>query len=178
LLNTSYDHGCYLANRFRLQPEEYEALLIVSGLASITRFGFQVKPTAWKKFLGGHQLAGDDCVIEFEQKTINLNAYINGTPPSRLHRRKIYIVRIGKTLEESPRKIKDQIGWDGRLLIAPPRLNLLRITQQSFRRIVDQYLWEYSIENDDVDDIDSGSDGGSPLLCSPPQKHPQQTTRW
>jgi hypothetical protein len=54
LLNTSYDHGCHLANRFRLQPEEYEALLIVSGLASITRFGFQVKPTAWKKFLGGH----------------------------------------------------------------------------------------------------------------------------
>ena len=33
-LDTSYDHGCYLANQFRLDPEEYEALLIVAGLAS------------------------------------------------------------------------------------------------------------------------------------------------
>jgi hypothetical protein len=39
-LNTSYDHGCHLANRFRLDPEEYEALLIVAGLASYTRFSF------------------------------------------------------------------------------------------------------------------------------------------
>jgi hypothetical protein len=31
-LDTSYDHGCYLANRFRLDPEEYEALLIVAGV--------------------------------------------------------------------------------------------------------------------------------------------------
>ena len=30
-LDTSYNHGCYLANRFRLDPEEYEALLIVAG---------------------------------------------------------------------------------------------------------------------------------------------------
>jgi len=33
MLITSYDHGCHLANRFRLDPEEYEALLIVAGLA-------------------------------------------------------------------------------------------------------------------------------------------------
>jgi len=31
-LNTSYDHGCHLASRFRLDPDEYEALLIVAGL--------------------------------------------------------------------------------------------------------------------------------------------------
>ena len=43
LLNTSYDHGCHLANRFRLDPDEYEALLIVSGLASYMRFGFKIK---------------------------------------------------------------------------------------------------------------------------------------
>ena len=52
-LNTSYDHGCHLANRFRLDPDEYEALLIVAGLASYTRFGFQIKADAWRKFLGG-----------------------------------------------------------------------------------------------------------------------------
>ncbi len=45
-LNTSYDHGCHLANQFCLDLEEYEALLIVAGLASYTRFGFQIKATA------------------------------------------------------------------------------------------------------------------------------------
>jgi hypothetical protein len=40
LFNKSYDHGCHLANRFPLDPEEYEALLIVAGPASYTRFGW------------------------------------------------------------------------------------------------------------------------------------------
>ena len=48
-LNTSYGHGCHLANRFRLEPDEYEALLIVASLAHYTRFGFAMKPTAWSK---------------------------------------------------------------------------------------------------------------------------------
>jgi hypothetical protein len=48
-LNTSYDHGCHLANRFRLDPDEYQALLIVAGLANYTRFGFAMKPTARSK---------------------------------------------------------------------------------------------------------------------------------
>ena len=70
LLNTSYDHGCHLASRFRLDPDEYEALLIVAGLASYTRFGFQIKADAWRKFLGGggdenitinHGCSGGDC---------------------------------------------------------------------------------------------------------------------
>jgi hypothetical protein len=45
-LDTSYNHGCHLASCFRLDPAEYEALLIVAGLASYTRFGFAMKPTA------------------------------------------------------------------------------------------------------------------------------------
>ena len=45
-LNKSYDHGCHLANRFRLDPEEYEAILIVSGLAPYAKFDFQIKATA------------------------------------------------------------------------------------------------------------------------------------
>ncbi len=35
-----------------MDPEEYEALLIVAGLAHYTRFGFALKPMAWSKFLG------------------------------------------------------------------------------------------------------------------------------
>jgi hypothetical protein len=47
LLNTSYDHGCHLASHFRLDPDEYKALLIVAGLALYTRFGFHIKAGAW-----------------------------------------------------------------------------------------------------------------------------------
>jgi hypothetical protein len=87
-LDTSYDHGCHLASRFRLDPEEYEALLIVAGLASYTRFGFQIKANAWRKFLGGRRFVADDCPIKLGIKKIDLDAYIDGTPPSELKRRK------------------------------------------------------------------------------------------
>ena len=89
-LNTSYSHGCHLASRFRLDQEEYEALLIVAGLASYTRFGFQIKADAWRKFLGGHRFVADDCPIELDIKKIDLDAYINGTPPSQLKRKGFY----------------------------------------------------------------------------------------
>jgi hypothetical protein len=113
LLDTSYNHGCHLASRFRLDPDKYEALLIVAGLASYTRFGFQIKASAWRKFLGGRRFVIDNCAIEFEQKKIDLDAYINGTPPSRLQRRKLYVVRIGNKSEQSHNKIEEQIGRDG-----------------------------------------------------------------
>jgi hypothetical protein len=48
-LDTSYNHGCHLANRFRLEPNNYEVLLVVTGLVHYTRFCFAVKPTAWSK---------------------------------------------------------------------------------------------------------------------------------
>jgi hypothetical protein len=31
-LNTSYDHGCRVANQFSLEPNDYKVLLIVAGL--------------------------------------------------------------------------------------------------------------------------------------------------
>jgi hypothetical protein len=92
LLDTSYNHGCHLASCFRLDPDKYEALLILAGLASYTRFGFQIKADAWRKFLSGRWFVADDCPIEFEQKKIDLNAYINGKLPSRLQQRKFYVV--------------------------------------------------------------------------------------
>ncbi len=91
-LDTSYDHGCHLASRIRLDPDEYEVLLTVAGLASYTRFGFQIKADAWRKFLGGRRFVANDCPIEFEQKKIDLDAYINGTLQSQLQQRKFYIV--------------------------------------------------------------------------------------
>jgi hypothetical protein len=86
-LDTSYDHGFHLASRFRLDPEEYEALLIVAGLASYTRFGFQIKADAWRKFLGGRRFVADDCPIELDIKKIDLDAYIDGIMLSGLKQR-------------------------------------------------------------------------------------------
>jgi hypothetical protein len=53
-LNTSYDHGCHLTSCFRLEPNDYKVLLVVTGLASYTKLGFSIMPMAWRKFLGGH----------------------------------------------------------------------------------------------------------------------------
>ncbi len=47
-LNTSYDHGCHLANRIRMDPNNYEVLLVIAGLAHFTRFGFAMKLAAWR----------------------------------------------------------------------------------------------------------------------------------
>jgi hypothetical protein len=152
-LNTSYDHGCHLADRLRLEPNEYEVLLVVAGLASYTRFGFAIMRTAWTKFLGGHRFATHNCAIEFDKKKIDLDACIDGTPPSRLQRREFYVVRIGNKTEPSLNRIEDQTGRDGRLITTPPRLNGIGIKSQSFRRLAEPYIWNFIIENNDKDDI-------------------------
>ena len=147
-LDTSYGHGCHLASRFRLDPDEYEALLVAAGLASYTKFGFQIKAGAWRKFLGGRRFVIANCAIEFEEKKIDLDAYINGTLPSQLKRRKFYVVRIGSKSEQSPNKIEEQIGRDGRLITPPPRLNGIGIKTQSFQRIMEPFIWNFLVEND------------------------------
>ena len=76
-----------------MDPEEYEALLIVAGLASYTRFGFQIKADAWRKFLGGRRFVADDCPIKLDIKKINIDAYIDRITLSGLKRKKFYVVR-------------------------------------------------------------------------------------
>ncbi len=53
-----------------MEPNNFEVLLVVAGLAHYTRLGFAMKPTAWRKFLGGggdenitinHGCGGGDC---------------------------------------------------------------------------------------------------------------------
>jgi hypothetical protein len=36
MLDMSYNHGCHLANPFRLEPNDNEVLLVVAGLAHYT----------------------------------------------------------------------------------------------------------------------------------------------
>jgi hypothetical protein len=118
-LNTSYDHGFHLVHHFRLEPNNYKVLLLVANLASYTRFGFAIKPRAWTKFLGGHRFAVHDCVIEFEQKKIDLYAYIDGARRSQLKQRKFYVVQIGNKNETLPNRIEDQMGRDRQLITTP-----------------------------------------------------------
>ena len=119
-LNTSYDHGCHLASQFCLDPNDYKVLLVVAGPAHYTQFGFAMKPTAWRKFVGGHRFASDNCEIKLDQKKIDLDAYINRTPPLQLKRRGFYVVRIGNKTKQSPNKIEEQMGQDRQLITTPP----------------------------------------------------------
>jgi hypothetical protein len=40
------------------------------------------------------------------------------------------------------------MGQDRQLIATPPRLNGIRIKTQSFRRIVEPFIWNYLVEND------------------------------
>jgi hypothetical protein len=100
--------------------------------------------------------ANYNVAIEFEQKSIDLGAYINGMPPSQKGKRKFYVVRMGNKIKGSPNKIEEQTGWDGQLVTTPPSLNLMHITMQSFKQIVTQYLWQYAIDNED-EEVGKGS---------------------
>ncbi len=133
-------------------------LLVVAGLASYTRLGFAIKPTAWQKFLGGHRFAVDNCNIKFNQKKVDIDAYIDGTGPSQLKRRGFYVVRIGNKNKQLPNRIEDQRSRDGQLITTPPRLNGLRIKQQSILRIVEPFIWIFIVKNDDEDDKDDDKD--------------------
>jgi hypothetical protein len=47
----------------------------------------------------------------------------------------------------------------GQMVVTPQRLNGLCIKQQSFRQSVEQYKWNYILE-DNVDDVHEGVDNG------------------
>ena len=84
-----------------------------------------------------------------------------------MHRVRRQFIRIGIINDYSPRKIEMQKYRDGRLIVTPPRLNGLRIKQQSFRQFTEQYKWNYILDNnadedhkdeDDGEDDEDGSD--------------------
>jgi hypothetical protein len=91
-----------------LEPNDYEVLLVVVGLAHYTRFGFAMKSTAWSKFLVCHRFASDDCEIKLDIKKIYLDAHIDGTPPSQLKGKNFYIVRIGTKSSDRPTRLRSR----------------------------------------------------------------------
>ncbi len=92
-------------------PIKYEVLLVVAGLTFYkTRFGFVIKPTAWKKFFVGYRFASYNCAIKFKQKKIDLNVYING---SHLNLIEGSSTLLGLGIPPSNHPTKLRSGWVG-----------------------------------------------------------------
>jgi hypothetical protein len=158
-LNSSYDHEFHLSKQLGITPQDYEFLLVAADLALFhKRYGFSIKPMKWKVFLEGHRFTTINCdrTFEVDEKKVDLNALMKGKPPK--HRMKVNFIRIGVLHANSPRKIEMQKGSDGLMIVTPPRLNGLRIKQQSFRQCVEQSKWNYLLEKEDEDGEDDEDD--------------------
>ncbi len=89
-----------------------------------------------------------------DTKKLDLNACILGV--SAKHRVTVHVIRIGVSTDLSPQKIEMQKYSDGRLIVTPPRLNGLRMKQQSFRKLMEPFVWNYILEKD-LDEEDDSS---------------------
>ena len=92
--------------------------------------------------------------VEIYAKKLDINACINGLSPK--HRELVYFIRIGVNTDLSPQKNEMQKYSDGRMIVTPPRLNGLRIKQQSFRKLMEPFVWNYILEKD-LDEEDDSS---------------------
>jgi hypothetical protein len=122
-----------------------------------TKWGFSIKKVNWNLFLEGHRFTTTNCTGTFEVdvKKLDLNACINGVSPK--HRLKSYFIWIGTLHHNSPRKLRCRniVTVD---LSTPPRLNGLRIKQQSFRKLMEPFVWNYILEKDLDEEDDSSID--------------------
>ena len=109
-LNSSDDHDCHLSKRLGMSPHDYEYLLVAANLAQFhPKWGFSIKILKWKLFLEGHQFLTINCMgtMEISSKKLDLNAYVNGTKPTK-NREICHFIRIGILYADSPRKIEMQ----------------------------------------------------------------------
>ena len=169
-LDSSYDHEFNLSKQLGMSPNDYEYLLVAAQLAHFHgKWGFSIKKLKWKLFIKGHRFTTTNCTttsngtFEIDAKTMDLTSFINGVSP--VHRVRSHFIRIGILDAHSPRKIELQKYSDGRMIVTPPRLNGLRIKQQSFRQCVEQSKWNYFLDNaseegndDRVEDDDEDDD--------------------
>jgi len=141
-----------------MSPQDYEYLLVAANLAQFhPKWGNSIKILKWKVFLKGHQFLTVNCMgtMEVSSKKLDLNAYVNGTKPTK-NREQCHFIRIGILHHNSPRKIEEQMGQDRQLITPPPRLNRIGIKTQSFGRIVDPFIWNFIFEKG-MDEEDKAS---------------------
>jgi hypothetical protein len=80
-----------------MSPQDYEYLLVAANLAQFhPKWGFSIKILKWNLFLEGHQFLTIYCTgtMEVSSKKLDLNAYVNGTKPTK-NREKCHFIRIG-----------------------------------------------------------------------------------
>jgi hypothetical protein len=170
-LNSSYDHELHLSKRLGMSPQNYEYLLMALDLARIDkRWGFSILVMKWKVFLEGYLFSTINCdcdgTFEVDRKKMDIDAFIQGESANK--RKDIAFIRIGVLHTKSPRKNEMQKDSDGLMIVTPPRLNGLRIKQQSFRQCVEQSKWNYLLEkkeeggkdDDDKDNNDEDDNKG------------------
>jgi Mg-chelatase subunit ChlI len=146
-----------------MSPQDYEYLLMALDLARMDkRWGFSIMVLKWKVFLEGYLFSTINCdchgdgTFEVDRKKMDIDAFIQGESSNK--RKDIAFIRIGVLHANSPRKIEMQKGSDDLMIVTPPRLNGLRIKQQSFRQCVEQSKWNYLLEKEDEDGEDDEDD--------------------
>jgi hypothetical protein len=112
--------------------------------------------------------------MEVSSKEIDLNAYVNGTKPTK-NRERCHFIRIGILHHNSPRKIEEQMGQDRQLITTPPRLNGIGIKTQSFGRIADPFIWNFILEKS-MDEEDKAPLSLSTSLSSVSSTSPSSST--
>ena len=178
-LNSSYDHEFHLSRRFVMSPHDYECLLVAANLAKFyEQWGFTILKTQWEKFIWGHQFITasnhNTGTFEIDSKTMDLNTYINGVSPK--HRVKSHFIWIGVLTVHSPRKFEMQKDSDSQMMVIPPRLNGLLLQQQSLRKVMDPFLWNYILEKGlEVDSSINEDDSVQSLERKSPSSPPPLT---
>ena len=175
-LNSSYDHGFHLSRCLGMTPHDYEHLLAAANLAHYhPKWGFTILVDRWKMFLDGHHFCSSNGIGSFEvdTKRLDFDAFILGT--SAKHRVRVHVIRIGILHHNSPRKIEEQMGQDGRLITTPPQLNGIGIKTQSFRRIADPFIWNIILEKS-MDEEDKALPSLSTSLSSVSSTSPSSST--
>jgi hypothetical protein len=158
-LNTTYDHHCHLSNRFGLSSHEYETLLTAADLACHSESGFTIKRREWRAFLDGYhftstQSSSSSCKIEFDEKRMDIDAFINGVSWVQEKRDRVYIIRLGVKRDAKQNKFELQSDHLGRMITTPPPLDDLDHKQQNFREAIKLVI--------------------EPTMCDSPLQHHQQ----
>jgi hypothetical protein len=127
-LNKSCNDEFHLANRFGMNKENFEALLVAGNLAQYRGKSFCILADQWTSFLHGHhlsELSPDPPSFDFERKRIQINS----------QREHFYVVSIGYKSDRPQLKFEKQLL---ELKLKPPRMGRsLEMQQQALGRSTD-----------------------------------------
>ncbi len=109
--------------------------------------------------------------MEVKAKKLDLNAYVNGVSPK--NRQQVYFIWIGVLAVDSPGKIEMQRYINDRMNTTPQRLNGLYYRRQSFRKLIDPFVWNNVLVNDseEVEEVEDVSSNDNESVVSSQYYH-------